>query len=142
MPFHLPLFVTPRRDARKQDNSKRPRGRGRIFSIRISIAAQHRPGYNSVDFHFTPGQQMSRGTAVFDKSSNHISSPGETSPLRHRLRVFNVSRRVSVIFLPYFFPSLRFSRARSNAHARNETATKERSGPRSAFNEREDVVEG
>lgn len=37
----------------------------------------HQParGYNSVDFHFTPGQQMSRAAAVFDKSGNRISSP-------------------------------------------------------------------
>lgn len=48
-----------------------------------------------------PSQQMSRGTAVFDKSSNHISSPdGVTSPIRA------IGCRPSAPSFRRFFPSV------------------------------------
>lgn len=76
-----------------------------------------------MDFHFTPGQQMSRGTAVFDKSTNRISSPAGTStaPCSTFSRVFPRFRDFFLFFLfpfPLFsFPSPLFHLL-SNAHGR------------------------
>lgn len=73
-------------------------GKKNIFDHDFDHAPSPARGYNFVDFHFTPGQQMSRGTAVFDKSSNRISSSVGTScfPALSRL-------------LSFFFPSFSLS---------------------------------
>lgn len=96
------------RDTRKRDKSNGKETRREIYIYRVGKKNifdhdfDHAPsparGYNFVDFHFTPGQQMSRGTAVFDKSSNRISSPVGTScfPALSRL-------------LSFFFPSFSLS---------------------------------
>lgn len=69
----------------------------------------HQPArsYNSVDFHFTPGQQMSRAAAVFDKSGNRISSPPRNIDC---CPVFDpqFSRASAISFLSFFLFSLAF----------------------------------
>lgn len=82
-----------------------------IFDHDFDHAPSPARGYNSVDFHFTPGQQISRGTAVFDKSSNRISSPAGTwtapcSTFSGRFPEF--SRASAISFFFFFFPFLFF----------------------------------
>lgn len=82
-------------------------GKKNIFDHDFDHAPSPARGYNFVDFHFTPGQQMSRGTAVFDKSSNRISSPVGTSCFPA------LSRLLSFFFFPLFhLVSIRLTKGR------------------------------
>lgn len=105
------------RDTRKRDKSNGKETRREIYIYRVGKKNifdhdfDHAPsparGYNFVDFHFTPGQQMSRGTAVFDKSSNRISSSVGTSCFPA------LSRLLSFFFFPLFhLVSIRLTKGR------------------------------